>query len=180
VINHGRIDIRRKGLDVLLEAWAAPEGDELVVIGSGQDHDAFAALVAGRGSGNIRWISDYTTDRVLVRRWLSAADVYVTASRTEGMPVAPLEAMACGLPIVATDAQGLPDILEGGENSGGLVVPRDDAAAISAAIKRLRSDPDLRERLSHAARRRIEQKFSISAVGAALCEFLNRAGPGVP
>jgi glycosyltransferase involved in cell wall biosynthesis len=180
VINHGRTDIRRKGLDVLLEAWAAAEGDELVVIGSGQDHDAFAALVAGRGSGNIRWISDYTTDRVLVRRWLSAADVYVTASRTEGMPVAPLEAMACGLPIVATDAQGLPDILEGGENSGGLVVPRDDAAAISAAIKRLRSDPDLRERLSHAARRRIEQKFSISAVGAALCEFLNTAGPGVP
>jgi len=180
VINHGRIDIRRKGLDVLLEAWAASDGDELVVIGSGQDHDAFAALVAGRGSDNIRWISDYTTDRVLVRRWLSAADVYVTASRTEGMPVAPLEAMACGLPIIATDAQGLPDILEGGENSGGLVVPRDDAAAISAAIKRLRSDPDLRERLSHAARRRIEQKFSISAVGAALREFLNRAGPGVP
>ena len=96
------------------------------------------------------------------------------------MPVAPLEAMACGLPIIATDAQGLPDILEGGENSGGLVVPRDDAAAITAAIKRLRSDPDLRDRLGHAARRRIEQRFSISAVGAALCEFLNRAGPGMP
>jgi starch synthase len=180
VINHGRIDIRRKGLDILLEAWTASDGDELIVIGSGQDHDAFAALVAGSGSGNIRWISDYTTDRALVRRWLSAADVYVTASRTEGMPVAPLEAMACGLPIIATDAQGLPDILEGGENSGGLVVRRDDAAAITTAIKRLRSDPDLRRRLSHAARRRIEQKFSISAVGAALCEFLDRAGPGVP
>src|SRR5262249_7619957 len=46
-INHGRIDIRRKGLDVLLAAWAASHGGELVVIGSGQDHDAFAALVAG-------------------------------------------------------------------------------------------------------------------------------------
>jgi len=179
-INHGRIDIRRKGLDVLLEAWASSDGDELVVIGSGQDHDAFAALVAESGSRNIRWISEYTTDRSLVRRWLSAADVYVTASRIEGMPVAPLEAMACGLPVIATDAQGLPDILTGGEDSGGLLVRRDDAAAIAAAIDRLRRDPDLRGRLSRAARRHIEQKFSISAVGAALGEFLNKAATGVP
>ena len=179
-INHGRIDIRRKGLDVLLEAWAASDGDELVFIGSGQDHHAFAALVAGSGSRNIRWISDYTTDRALVRRWLSAADLYITAARIEGMPVAPLEAMACGLPIVATDAQGLSDILKGGEDSGGLLVPRNDVAAITTAIERLRSDPDLRKRLSHAARRRIEKTFSITVVGAALDEFLNRAGTGVP
>ena len=73
-INHGRIDIARKGLDILLEAWAASDGDELVVIGSGQDYDAFAALVAGSGFGNVRWIRNYTTDRTLIRRWLSAAD----------------------------------------------------------------------------------------------------------
>jgi glycosyltransferase involved in cell wall biosynthesis len=177
-VNHGRIDIGRKGLDVLLEAWAASGGDELVVIGSGQDHDAFAALLAGNSSGKIRWISDYTTDRAFVRQWLSAADVYVTASRVEGMPVAPIEAMACGLPIVATDAQGLPDILKDGEASGGLLVPRNDVAAITAAIERLRHDADLRRRLSRAARRRVEKAFSIAAVGAELGEFLNRASSG--
>jgi starch synthase len=178
-INHGRLDIRRKGLDVLLEAWAASQGDMLVIIGSGQDHDDFAALLAKSGSANIRWISNYTTDRALVRQWLSAADVYVTASRIEGMPVAPLEAMACGLPVVATDAQGLPDILQGGEHSGGLLVPRDDPAAITAAIARLRHDRDFRERLGRAARQRVEQKFSISAVGEALGELLNKPGTGV-
>ncbi len=73
----------------------------------------------------MRWLSDYTTDRSLIRHWLSAADAYVTTSRIEGMPVAPLEAMACGLPVVATDAQGLPDILANGEESGGLMVRKD-------------------------------------------------------
>jgi starch synthase len=175
-INHGRIDIRRKGYDVLLSAWAASGGGELVIIGSGQDHAAFAALLAGSGLSNVRWLADYTTDRPLIRRWLSAADVYVTASRIEGMPVAPLEAMACCLPVIATDAQGLPDILEGGEASGGLIVPRDDAAALAAAIDRMRADPDLRVRLGLAARQRIERRFSMSAVGQALGEFLGRVG----
>ena len=55
------------------------------------------------------------------------------------MPVAALEAMACGLPVIATDAQGLPDILEGGSTSGGLILPRDDAPALTAAIERLRA-----------------------------------------
>ena len=95
------------------------------------------------------------------------------------MPVAALEAMACGLPIIATDAQGLPDILEDGENSGGLLVPRENVPAIAAAIERLRGDPGLRERLSRAARRRIEQKYSIPVVGAALGEFLGKTAAGV-
>ena len=171
-INHGRIAIHRKGLDVLLDAWTTSGRDELVIIGSGQDNDVFAALIAKSGLRNVRWLQGFTTDRPLIRRWLSAADVYITTSRIEGMPVAALEAMACGLPIIATDAQGLPDILEGGESSGGLLVPREDTSAIAAAIERLRTDPELRGRLSRAARQRIEQRFSIPVIGAALGEFL--------
>ncbi len=110
----------------------------------------------------------YTTDRSLIRRWLSAADAYVTASRIEGMPVAPLEAMACGLPIVATDAQGLPDILADGEASGGLMVRKDRPEEIAHALERLKDDWRLRERLGRAARKRIEENFSLAAVAAAL------------
>jgi glycosyltransferase involved in cell wall biosynthesis len=171
-INHGRIDIRRKGLDVLLQAWAQAQGDELVIIGSGQDREAFAQLLASGAPGRVRWISDYTTDRALMRRWLSAADVYVSASRIEGMPVAPLEAMACGLPVIATDAQGLPDILEGGEAAGGILVPREDPAALAAAIERLRTDPALRQRLGQAARRRVEHAFSVQAVATGFTSLL--------
>ncbi|MBP3974937.1 glycosyltransferase family 4 protein [Pseudoxanthomonas spadix] len=171
-INHGRIDIWRKGLDVLLQAWAQSHGDQLVIIGSGQDREAFARLLAGSAPGRVRWISDYTTDRALMRCWLSAADVYLSASRIEGMPVAPLEAMACGLPVVATDAQGLPDILAGGEAAGGILVPRDDPSALAAAIERLRLDPGLRQRLGQAARRRVEHAFSVQAVARQLTSLL--------
>jgi starch synthase len=129
-------------------------------------------LLAGSAPGRVRWISDYTTDRALMRCWLSAADVYLSASRIEGMPVAPLEAMACGLPVIATDAQGLPDILAGGEAAGGILVPRDDPSALAAAIERLRLDRGLRQRLGQAARRRVEHAFSVQAVSRQLTALL--------
>ena len=175
VVNHGRISIGRKGLDVLLDAWDLCEGGKLVIIGSGEDDAAFAELLAQHQSPSVEWLAGYSTDRALMRAWLSAADIYVTASRIEGMPVAPLEAMACGLPIIATDAQGLPDILEDGEASGGLMVPKDDAQALAAAITRLRKDRDLRHRLGAAARRRVEAQFSILGVGAQLAALLSNA-----
>lgn len=169
VINHGRIDIQRKGLDVLLSAWARmPAEDLLVIVGSGQDHAEFSRLIEASGLTNVHWISSYTTDRAALRQWLSAADIYVSASRIEGMPVAPLEAMACGLPIVATDAQGLPDILADGEKSGGILVKRDDPAALAAGLRRLRDDPVLRRELGEAARRRVESAFSIEAASETL------------
>ena len=177
-VNHGRIDIRRKGLDVLVKAWSSFAEDasaELVIIGSGQDRETFTELLAKSDLPNVRWLSDYTTDRSLIRRWLSAADVYVTTSRIEGMPVAPLEAMACSLPVVASDAQGLPDILAGGEASGGLLVPRDAPLEVALSLQRLKGDAGLRRRLGLAARQRIEQKFSLRAVGAALDALLTGA-----
>lgn len=178
VVNHGRIDIRRKGLDVLVKAWAHFAGDtagQLVIIGSGQDSEAFARLLRESGLSNVRWLSSYTTDRPLIRRWLSAADAYVTASRIEGMPVAPLEAMACGLPVIATDAQGLPDIFAGGEASGGLMVEQEQPTDIAQALARLKEDVNLRARLGAAARQRVTEAFSFDAVGAALNEFLATA-----
>jgi Glycosyltransferase len=106
-----------------------------------------------------------------MRTWLSAADIYVTASRVEGMPVAPLEAMACGLPVVATDAQGLPEILEQGEESGGIIIQQEDAGQLAEAVNRMR-DPHLRARLAANALRRAEQGFSIDTVGRQLKALL--------
>jgi starch synthase len=180
-ITHGRIDVHRKGLDVLLAAWRelAPTHPRarLVLVGAGQDSERLAALLASPGLERVDWQARYTTDRVELRRWLSAADVYVTASRIEGMPVAPLEAMACGLPIVASRAQGLPDILAQGEHSGGLLVPCEDAPALAAALERLARAPALREALGRAARARIESHFAVPAVGRALQRFMTGAAP---
>jgi starch synthase len=176
VVSHGRIDIHRKGLDVLLEAWARCKEGRLVIIGSGQDNDLFREMVKKSCYPPVQWLSDYTTDRAFLRAWLSAADLYVMASRVEGMPVAPLEAMACGLPVVATDAQGLPDIFIYGEQSGGLIVARDDASSLAAGIEKLRCEPEFRRKLGKAARARVEANFSIQAIAKQLGDFLGERG----
>ena len=178
VLNHGRIDIQRKGLDVLLDAWrlfSARRADaRLQLIGSGQDHEAFERLLAQAALPGVAWHAAYLTDRGELRRWLSAADAYVITSRTEGMPVAPLEAMACGLPVVSSRAQGLPDIFEQGEASGGIVVPCDDAPATASALERLADSAELRSQLGAAARRSVETRFSVEAVGRQLAAFIGR------
>ena len=174
VFNHGRIDIQRKGLDVLLDAWRrfsqGREGVRLVVLGSGQDHEAFAGMVAQTPAAE--WLSAYVTDPPLIRRWLSAADIYVTLSRVEGMPVAPLEAMACGLPVVASDAHGLADIFEAGEAAGGLVVHRESPAAAADALSRLAADGDFRDLLGRRARAHAGGRYSIEAVGRSLANVV--------
>jgi starch synthase len=175
--NHGRIDIHRKGLDTLVDAWSnfqSLPNEQLVMIGSGQDAEPFARLLEERKPKGLSWHSEYTVDRDQLRRWLSAADVYVTASRIEGMPVAPLEAMSCALPIVATDANGLSDILASGETSGGLLVPKGDAQQFADALRTLRDNGDLRERLGRAAFSRVRNCYSVETVAEQLEVFLAR------
>jgi starch synthase len=180
-VTHGRIDIWRKGLDVLLRAWTRLRAQHprarLVLIGSGQDDARFRALLDEEAPSALTWISDYVTDRALIRRWLSAADVYVSASRVEGMPVAPLEAMAMGLPVIATDAHGLPDIFQDGRDSGGVLVPRGEPEPLAAALAELYADDAGRARLGAAARRTVEARYGVPAVGEALALALEQARP---
>ena len=174
---HGRVDMHRKGLDLLLQAWKTvceshPEKDlRLLMIGTGQHAAALRRALAARDLSGVRWIDEYVLDRAAMRTYLSAADVYVFPSRHEGFPVAPVEAMACGLPVVAAGAPGVPDIFENGSASGGLVVPRGDAAALAAALGALLADPARCRSLGASARRRVETAFSPEAVGRQLRTF---------
>jgi len=176
VVNHGRIDIHRKGLDLLLAAWREVVGQapqaRLVIIGSGQDHATFAERV--QGVAGLSWLSSYTTDRGMVRAWLSAANAYVTLSRIEGMPVAPLEAMACGLPVVASDAHGLADIFREEEACGGLIVPGGEPGAAADALVKLSRDPAHAATLGAAARREVERRYTPATVGRELLKTLAR------
>ena len=184
VVNHGRIDVRRKGLDILLDVWGrfvhSHPHARLHVLGAGQDDKLFASMVAEANLPSISWDARYSTDRQEVRRWLSAADAYIITSRTEGMPVAPIEAMSCGLPVVASRAQGLPEIFPQDALSGGLLFDSDKPEAAAAALVRLAKDAGYRRVVSEAGRATVEARFSIVAVGRALTNFLSDAAVKAP
>jgi len=84
--------------------------------------------------------------------------------------------MACGLPVVAADVPGAADLLEEGERSGGILVPRADAGALAGALGRLLDNEQWSRQLGERARRRVEQRFSLETVGAELRDFI--AGHG--
>ena len=182
VIYHGRIDIYRKGLDLLLQAWEKIQDQAdrqdllLLIIGSGQDAAEFRQQLDALALPSIRWINRYETDRTIMRRYLSAGDLYVLPSRNEGFPVAPLEAMACGLPVVGSNIPAMSTIIGRGSGSGGLIVPREDTCALAEAIQRLLGDPELCRQLGRSARRNVEARFSIESIGRQLDEMLSRGG----
>jgi starch synthase len=174
---HGQVQMWRKGLDLLLEAWAEVAGSRpgedlrLMLIGAGEDTRRVRRLVEQKGLRQVELVDEWVQDRSRLRGMLSAADVYAFPSRHEGLPVAPLEAMACGVPVVGADAQGVRDVV----GDCGLVVPRDDAGGLAGALGTLLDDDDRRLRLGQAARLRVEARFSLEAVGRRLRAFLVRA-----
>lgn len=178
---HGRVQIRKKGLDVLLDAWRdlsrvdLGRRTTLLLIGDGEDAPQLRARIAALGLENVVWLDRHMHEPSAIARTLAAADVYVFPSRHEGFALAPVEAMACGLPVVAAAASGVGELLVGGESSGGVVVPRDDPRLLALELARLLGDETLRRRMGHAARRRA-QTFGLSAVGARLRAFLFEAG----
>jgi glycosyltransferase involved in cell wall biosynthesis len=97
---------------------------------------------------------------------LDQLDVFLLASRFEGGPYAPLEAMRAGTPVVLTDVVGSRDAVEAG--ASGLLVPPGEPAALGAAVAGLLRDPEARARLGAAGQARVRERFDVRAAGAAL------------
>lgn len=182
VVWHGRIEFATKRLDMLLDAWEQvcrerPHRDlHLMLMGIGQDAELLHQRLAQFPWQNVRWIDRYTTNQSEICQFLSTGDIYAFTSSYEGFPVAPIEAMACGLPLVATDASGVPDLLEEGEASGGVLIPRGDVGAFAEALGQLLDNPDRRRELSQKARYRIESAFSLEAIGQQLLTLFRESG----
>jgi glycosyltransferase involved in cell wall biosynthesis len=158
---------RRKGSDLFVAAAEAVrrqrEGIEFrmageVVVGGEQ---AWARGVVDdalrRGIRHLPWVNSFAE--------LAEWDIFVLPSRRDPFPLAVLEAMAMGLPVVGTRVDGVPEQL--GEDTG-LLVEAGDAEAIAAAVLRLAESPELRASLGAAARRCVERRFTVEQQAAGL------------
>jgi glycosyltransferase involved in cell wall biosynthesis len=178
IVFHGRINIKQKGLDNLMAAWQMicqrlPQQELLLLlVGGGDDAPRLQQIIQEQNITRLHWVNQFINDRKLLSLYLSAADIAVLSSRQEGFPVAPTEAMAHGLPLVASAANGVADILEEGEQSGGILVPVDDVPRLAAALEELIVDEERRLRMGEAAKRQIENRFGLEAVGKELEAFL--------
>jgi glycosyltransferase involved in cell wall biosynthesis len=151
-----------KGHPTLLQALAQTTGLHLWIAGKALDEDYAARLhqmaAELRLEGRVHFLGGVGDVPAL----LAEADIFVlpTWGRwREGCPVALLEAMACGKACVATDVSGSRDLVV--HQQSGLLVPPEDPAALSAALSALAQDPALRQGFGQAARRRVEERYTI-------------------
>lgn len=128
----------------------------LAIAGDGPERGHLEAVVAEAGAGDaVRWLG-YTP---AARQLLAGCDVYLNTSVSEGISLTILEAMAAGLPVVATAVGGTPEVVM--VDDTGLLVPSRTPSAVAAAILQLASDPARRAGMGQRARTRVEQAFSI-------------------
>lgn len=104
-----------------------------------------------------------------VAELLACCDMFVLPSESEGLPNALLEAMAAGLPVIATSVGGVPEVIEDEEN--GLLIPPCDPKALSVAICRLLQDDELRGRLARSGQKSVIERFSFPRMVEALDEL---------
>jgi glycosyltransferase involved in cell wall biosynthesis len=156
----GRMD-PPKAHDLLLRAFAAAARPDswLVLLGKGPRREALERLAAELGvAERVRFVDSVPS----VAPYLALADLFVFPSRLEGLPVALLEAMCAGLPCLASDIPPHAEVVE--EGVTGRLFPRDDGAALQAAMERLQGDPAERARLGAAARAYGESRFAIGTI----------------
>jgi glycosyltransferase involved in cell wall biosynthesis len=150
----------RKGIRFLIEAAAQlkPRFPELklVIAGDGFERPELERLAAERGLAEDCTFLGWVPNADLPPLYRAAA-VSVIPSLEEGFGIPAAEAMGCGIPVVASDAGGLPEVVEDG--TCGFVVPKGNADALAEAIGRLLADPELRARMGAAARERALRLF---------------------
>jgi glycosyltransferase involved in cell wall biosynthesis len=151
----GRLDAM-KGHDVLIRAVAQLEGVRVVILGEGAERRALEQLATELGVSDrlslLGWVDN-------PRAYLPQFDIFAMPSRSEGFPLAIVEAMLAGLPVVATRVGSVAEAVTDGET--GFLVNKDDVDGLAAALRRLRDDPQLRLRLGQRAQQVAKCNFTV-------------------
>ena len=147
-----------KDLHVLVRAVSQVNGVtpmRLLVVGNGSERDALEATARAADGGRSAIFLGHRDD---ARQLLAGCDLFANSSISEGVSLTILEAMAAGLPVVATRVGGTPEVVD---DSCARLVPARDADAMAAALRTLASDAQLRTTLGRAGRRRVEERFTL-------------------
>lgn len=170
----GRLD-SVKAYDVLLKAFAQAREDaemaslRLVIVGDGPERAALERLAHSLGIASAVWLAGARDD---VPQLLQAMDVYVCSSIAEGVALTVLEAMASGLPVVATRVGGNPELVLAGET--GALVPASDPQALTQALAYYATHFGSLRQQGQAGRKRVQAHFSIDAMTAGYCALYDR------
>ena len=175
--------VEKKGVDTLIRALAEfGRPWKLTVAGDGPERSRLDALSEELGcSGSIEWLGAVRNDEV--QRLLAETDVFALPCRQDrsgdrdGIPVVLIEAMACGVPVVAGDLPAIRELVL--HNQTGLLIDGNQPQALSAELTRLTDQPNLRETLAKQARQHVELEFSEIANIARLTREFDRAAAGI-
>jgi colanic acid/amylovoran biosynthesis glycosyltransferase len=166
-----------KGLPILLEAMTKLPNATLTIAGDGPDRRLLESQSQQLSlAARVRFAGYQTPDQI--RALLAQADLFVMTSFAEGVPVVLMEAMAAGVPVIATRIAGIPELIADGQS--GLLVPPGDADSTARAIASLLNDPALRSRFAAAARATVEKDFNLHTESRWLNTILTSALSGNP
>jgi L-malate glycosyltransferase len=159
----GRLDHWGKGHKELFEAMAGLKERypiHALIIGGGRRRKEVRALAASLGLADIVHFLGHRRD---VPDLLNAMDIFILPSYSEGVSLALLEAMAAGLPVIASEVGGNPEVVTDGET--GLIIPSRDAGALAQALERLLTDPAWGKAMGENARSHVVANYSLERLG---------------
>jgi starch synthase (maltosyl-transferring) len=169
IVAAGRLD-RQKGFDLLLQAIADggpfPREPHWVVVGEGPERPSLERQIAERGLTGRVHLLGWRTDLPEI---LKGATGFVLTSRWEGMPNVVLEAMAAGVPTVATDVEGIRELVI--EPATGWIVPPEDPPALTDALRKLLTDRTGSETRGRAGAQRVRELFTWERVCTAYSDL---------
>jgi glycosyltransferase involved in cell wall biosynthesis len=156
-------DWKAKGVEILIQAFksvlTSQPAAKLLIIGEGRYKKMLEDFAGKEGLKQVTFTGNMNNPFIA----LSACDIYCHISLNEALPVAPLEAMSAGKPIVASDDGGLPEIITHNENG---ILVASNPEAVAGAILSLAQQPEVMARLVNAARKTAREKFAWSNITA--------------
>ena len=147
---------KNKGIDILIEAFAHTTNSHLVVIGDGEDRAKLEALIARHRLENRVHLLGFMENAASL---LKGLDMFVLASRKEGLPYVILEAGMAETPVIATIVGGIPEIID--DQLSGVLVPAYDTEALAEALNELQQNPSTRERYGARLKEKVERYFPL-------------------